>query len=33
MGVQQVAERLIETAPMGKVTAAQIEGPLGRGCP
>lgn len=35
MGVRQVAERIIEPAPvmpLSKETAAQIEGPLGRGC-
>jgi hypothetical protein len=36
MGVRQVAERIIEPAPVeppSKETAAQAEGPLGRGCP
>jgi hypothetical protein len=35
MGVRQVAERIIEPSvvPPSKETAAQAEGPLGRGCP
>jgi hypothetical protein len=35
MGVRQVAQRFIEPAvgPPSKETAAEIEGPLGAGCP
>jgi hypothetical protein len=36
MGLPQVAERIVESAPVeppSKETAAQAEGPLGKGCP
>jgi hypothetical protein len=36
MTSKQIAERVIEPAPAeppSKETAAQVEGPLGRGCP
>jgi hypothetical protein len=36
MTSKQIAERVIEPAPVeppSKETAAQVEGPLGRGCP
>jgi hypothetical protein len=36
MTSKQIAERVIEPAPvepLSKETAAQVEGPLGRGCP